>query len=231
MTEFPVTNPNKPLTTAGYIAKHHGHKLLIATVILAILVISLGGFSVWAFANYVDQKDNVDSIVATQVADEVKKQQDADEVKFTAREKEPNREFAGPEDYGNLTFSYPKTWSLYVYKDAANGGNFEAYFNPISVPTISTSQQFALRVLIQETDYEKVIASYSSLVSKGDLDKSSVTTASGAKGTRLDGAFSKDIHGSAVIFKIRTQTLTIRTDSVTFTADFDALVQTIKFNQ
>jgi hypothetical protein len=67
------------------------------------------------------------------------------------------------------------------------------------------------------------------LVNKGDL-KSSAVQINGEAGTRLDGAFSKDIRGSAVIFKIRDKTVTIRTDADTFKADFDALVATIKFN-
>jgi hypothetical protein len=62
------------------------------------------------------------------------------------------------------------------------------------------------------------------------LNSSSVA-ANGVNGTRFDGAFSKDIRGSAVIFKIRDKTLTLRTDAETFKNDFNSLVPTIKFNQ
>jgi hypothetical protein len=61
--------------------------------------------------------------------------------------------------------------------------------------------------------------------------KSSAVKADDQNGTRLDGSFSKDIRGSAVIFKIRDKTVTIRTDADTFRADFDALVATITFNK
>jgi len=67
-------------------------------------------------------------------------------------------------------------------------------------------------------------------VKKGDL-KASSTKADGNNGTRLDGNFTKDIRGYAVIFKIRDKTLTIRTDANTFLSDFDKLISTIKFNE
>ena len=156
---------------------------------------------------------------------------DSDEAKFIARDKEPNREFVGPDDYGRLTFNYPKTWSVYVSQDVTQGGGtYQAYLNPVSVPVVSASQQFALRVTIEQKDYDTVISSYASLVKKGDLH-SSVVSVNGSNGTRLDGNFSKDIRGSAVIYKIRDKTLTIRTDADTFKPDFEALIATIKFNQ
>ncbi len=203
---------------------------MISSIGLIVLSTGLAALSVWAFMNYTDQKNNVDTIRDTAVAAAKKEQSDSDEVKFTQRDKEPMRQFNGPSDYGGVTFDYPKTWSVYVNDDASSGGTYEAYLNPVAVPPISSSQQFALRVTIEGKDYDKVLSDYDSEVKKGDLKTSSVT-ADGSSGTRLDGAFSNDIHGSAVLFKIRDKTLTIRTDANTFTADFNALIATIKFNQ
>jgi hypothetical protein len=203
---------------------------MVTTIGLIVLSVGLAVFGAWAFMNYSDQKDNVDTKIATAVAKAEKDQADADDLKFIQRDKEPMRQFTGPDDYGRVTFDYPKTWSVYIDKDALSGGDYEAYLNPIVVPPISSIQQFAIRVLIEEKDYDKVIATYDSLIKKGDLRSSSVT-ADGTNGIRLDGSFSKDIRGSAVIFKIRDKTLTIRTDANTFTADFDALIATIMFNQ
>lgn len=230
MAEFPFSSTSQPVSATDSLVKKHGHKLLISTIFLAVFAIVISVFAAWAFVNYLNQKSNVDSKIAVAKVDAEKAQADSDAVTWAKMEKEPNREFAGPEDYGSLSFSYPKTWSVYVNKDASNGGDYEAYLNPISVPTVSASQQFALRVLVQGSDYDKIVASYGALVTKGDLHSSSVTV-NGAKGTRLDGNFTKDIRGSAVIFKIRDKTLTIRTDAMTFKTDFDALIQTIKFNQ
>jgi hypothetical protein len=206
-------------------------KRIIVIIALSIFGAAALVFGVWSFINYNEQKSNVDGKIDEAVATAKKTQADSLEAKFLARDKEPNREFVGPDDYGRLTFNYPKTWSVYVNKDASTqGGTYEAYLNPVSVPAVSDKQQYSLRVTIEEKDYDKVIASYASLVKKGDLRSSSVS-ANGANGTRLDGSFSKDIRGSAVIYKIRDKTLVLRTDADTFKPDFDALITTIKFNQ
>lgn len=203
---------------------------LIAIIGLVILVLGFGSTAIWAYVNYNQQKTNVDGKVDLAVAQAKKDQADTDETKFAEREKEPNREFVGPDDYGRLTFSYPKTWSVYEAKDVTqSGGTYEAYLNPVTVPPISTRQQYALRVTIEEKDYDKVVSSYESLVKKGDL-RSSVASANGHSGTRLDGSFSKDIRGSAVIYKIRDKTATLRTDADTFKPDFDKIIKTIDFN-
>ncbi len=207
------------------------NNLLIATIGLSILSAAACAAAVWGIINYNAQKTDVNGKIASAVAVAKKTQADSDEAKFAARDKEPNRQFVGPDDYGRLTFNYPKTWSVYVDQDASNGGTYSAYLNPISVPPVSNStQQYALRVTIESKDYDKVIAGYENLVKKGDLVASAVT-ANGASGTRLDGNFSKDIRGSAVIYKIRDKTATLRTDADTFKPDFNALVATIKFNQ
>jgi hypothetical protein len=203
---------------------------MISTIGLIVLAIGIGALSIWLYSNYYDQKTNVDSKVSDAVAIAKKSQADMDEKKFTERDKEPNREFVGPDDYGHVTFDYPKTWSVFINKDSTDGGTYEAYLNPVNVPPISTSQQYAARVTIEQKDYDRAVSSYESLVKRGDLKSSSVK-ADGASGTRLDGSFSKDIRGSAVIFKIRDKTLTIRTDAETFTSDFNKLVTTIKFVQ
>lgn len=210
--------------------KGAANHLFVAVVLLALVSALAIGLAVWGIVNYLDQKSNVDGKVSDAVATAKKEQADSDEVKFTARDKEPNRQFVGPDDYGRLTFNYPKTWSVYINKDASNGGTYEAYLNPVSVPAVSSAQQYALRVSIEEKEYASVLGSYDSLVKKGDL-KSSAVSAEGSNGTRLDGKFSKDIRGSAVIFKIRDKTVTLRTDADSFKTDFDALIKTIKFNQ
>jgi hypothetical protein len=205
--------------------------LLIATIGLTVLVIAAGSAAIWAYVNYTDQKNNVDSKIAAAVIEAKKTQGDEDEKKFTERDQLPYRQFTGPDDYGRLTFDYSKQWSVYVAKDVAKGGTYEAYLNPGVVPPVgSQTTQYALRVTIEDRDYDAVLSTYDGLVKKGDL-RSSATAANGINGTRFDGSFSKDIRGAAVIYKIRDKTVTIRTDADTFKPSFDTLIQTIKFNQ
>ena len=202
---------------------------LIVGIIFIVTTVGLGGAFTWALMNYFDQKDNVDTKVSSAVTTAVKKQADTDAATFEAQDKKPNRQFAGPEDFGAVRFDYPKTWSTYVSNDASVGGTFQAYLNPVAVPPVTGNAQYALRVTIETKDYDSALSQYTSLVKKGDL-KSSTIKINGVDSIRLDGSFSSNIRGSAVVFKIRDKTVTIRSDADTFKTDFDALVATIKFN-
>jgi len=202
---------------------------LIAIILLIIGMLILTGLAVWLFLQYNEQKSNVDAKIDTAVAKAERDQSETETLKFAEREKEPNRDFVGPEDYGRLSFKYPKTWSVYIAKDASKGGTYEAYLNPVSVPQVSSTERYALRVVIEEKDYSTVISSYDTKVKKGDL-KSRVVTANGQSGTRFDGTFSKNVRGSVVIFKVRDKTLSVFTDAETFTPDFNKLIKTIEFN-
>jgi hypothetical protein len=203
---------------------------LIAIIALGILFLAAGSAAIWAYLNYTEQKTNVDGKVSLAVAEARKDQSDIESAKFAEREKEPNRQFVGPDDYGRLTFDYPKTWSVYVAKDVAEGGAYLAYLNPVTVPPVSEKQQFGLRVTIEQSDYDKVIKTYQARVDKGDL-RSGVFAANGNSGVRFDGNFTKDIRGAAVVLKVRDKTVTLRTDADTFKPDFENIIKTINFNQ
>lgn len=196
---------------------------------LAVLVLGLGSFGIWSFVSYQDAQSNVDSKIDVAVANAKKEQADEDDQKFSDREKEPNKTFKGPEDYCGLSFNYPKTWSAYIANNVTNGGDYEAYLHPSEVPPVGQDQQYALRVLIEQKDYDDVIGSYQAMVTKGTL-KSSVASSQGNEYQRLDGNFSKNIRGSAAIFKCRAYTITVRSDADTFKSDFDKIIQTITYN-
>lgn len=204
---------------------------MIAMILLGLGIFLLAGVSIWLFLQYTEQKNNVDGIAAERVATEVKKQSDKDLKEFLEREKEPNREFVGPDDYGRLTFNFPKTWSTYVDKDGKKEGVFEAYLSPGFVPPVNNpSERYALRVVIENTDFDQVIKKYEPQVKKGDL-RTSATSSNGQNGTRFDGNFSKDLRGAVVIYKVRDKTVSIFTDADTFKPDFENIIKTIKFNQ
>lgn len=229
----PVTGPYPPASQLPVQPVHHNYakKWVIMTFVFIFTTLALTVGGVWLYMNYRDAKDNVDSKVSTARAEADKERADKDAADFLEKEKQPNRQFVGPDDYGRLAFDYPKTWSVYEAKNAStSGGTYEAYFNPGVVPLIASDQQYALHVTIEQKDYDKVVDSYKSLVSKGDLKSSSVKIGD-QNGTRLDGSFTKDIRGSAVIFKIRDKTVTMRSDAATFTEDFNKLIATINFNK
>ena len=203
---------------------------MILAIVFIVTTLAAAGFATWSFVNYRDQKDNVDAKVSTAVAAAVNEQAKKDDADQLEKDKQPNRQFAGPDDYGHLTFDYPKTWSVYLANDASDGGTFEAYLSPVVVPAVSDDERYALRVTIEDEDYDKVVDSYNKSVSDNDLKATAFKLNDTVTGTRLDGNFSKDIRGSAVIFKIRDKTVTLRTDADTFSDDFNKLIQTIAFN-
>lgn len=230
----PQQNFQQPVAPVGSSPKPPRQSRPLLWVILSIVFIvltlaALGAF-VWAYLNYVDNRDNVDTKVASAVATAEKTQADKLEAEFLERDKAPNRDFTSPEDYGTVSFDYPKTWSVFVDKDGSSTSAYQAYFNPIAVPSISSTERYSLRLSIESRDYDAAVKSYDALVKRGDL-KVSIIKIDGQDATRLDGNFTKDIRGSAIVFKIRDKTATLRTDADTFKADFDALIASITFNK
>lgn len=206
------------------------HPLLVSSIILGVLAVVFAGFSIWAYTSYVDHRDNVAAKVEAAVTEAKKEQSAADEKLYLEREKEPYLQFAGPDDLGHVTFSYPKTWSLYIAKNGSGGNEYEAYLNPLSVPAVTSDQAYAARVVVNNNAYEESLEDFESAVKKGDL-KSTPITVNGFQGIRLDGVFSKSRSGSAVVFKVRDKTLIISTDSESFKGDFDnVIVKSLDFN-
>lgn len=203
---------------------------MISTIGLIILVLGFGSLAIWAYMNYNEAKTDIDGKIALAEAEAKKEQAEEDEAKFAEREKEPRREFIGPDDYGRLSFTYPKTWSVYVAKDAQKGGDYEAFLHPVQVPSLENqaTQQVALRLQIVDKDYDVYLKQYERLVSDGKL-RSSTVSVNGENGIRFDGDFTKDIRGAAVIFKIRDKTAVLRTDADTFKPDFETLIKTVTF--
>lgn len=204
--------------------------LLITSVILTLVSAGLGGVAIWAYGNYVDQRDHVNSKISVAVADAKKAQTVEDEKSFVEREKQPTRTFVGPDDYGRVTFQYPKTWSVYVGKDGKSGGSYEAYLQPGVVPPVATTTPFATRVIVESRQYETVLKNYEALIKSSAL-KSSPITIGEFTGVRLDGTFTKDRKGTAVVFKIRDKTLTVASDADAFRGDFlDTVLKSLTFN-
>jgi hypothetical protein len=81
-----------------------------------------------------------------------------------------------------------------------------------------------------DTNFDKVLGQYSGQLKKGELVSSSVEY-NGNSSTRLDGAFSKDLRGAVVLFKVRDKTVRFSTDADTFKPDFDAVLNTVKMIQ
>lgn len=200
----------------------------IAWIVSLATTIALLSFVIVITAVGIDLKYNFES-KAKQREDKAVAQVVAKmEAEFEQREKQPFRKFIGPDDLGQVSFQYPKTWSSYIAKE---GQPYEVMFNPTIVRHNSSNRRYALRLVIEGQQYERVIAKYDALIKKGDL-KQSIVTINGHKGTRLDGQFSNKITGSVVIFKIRDKTVTVATDAdQAFREDFNKIIASLTFNE
>lgn len=204
---------------------------LVVAIISSLLAVIFGGLAIWAFISYQGEKSDVEARIEQEASKQVKDQKEADTALYNAKLKEPYWKFDGPADYGGLSFKYPKTWDVYIASDGSDGKDYEAYLDKGTVPPVDDKQQFSLRVTITDTDYDKVVADYQDQIKKNEL-KSTPVKVNGQDGIRLDGNFTDDLRGSAVIYKIRDKTLIMQTDinSGEIKADFEALIKTITFN-
>lgn len=202
---------------------------LVAVIALCVLVVGLGSFGIWAYVAYTEAQSDVDDKISKAVAEAKLEQSEEDSKKFADRAKQPYKKFQAPDDYCAVAFQYPKTWSEYWSEQISNGSDFKAYFSPGYVPPVSNSEQFALRVTIEQKDYDDVLQTYDNRVKSGDL-KISTTSSGEEEGTRLTGDFSNDIRGDAVIYSCRDYTITVQTDADVFSEDFNALIRTLTYN-
>ena len=204
----------------------------IAIIVLSLVAVTFIGLFIWMLMQYNEARDDVDGQISAAVAEAKDKQASELEAEFLEREKYPYKTFSGPVDYGQLTFEYPRTWSVYVAADAATGGNFNAYFNPGQVNTVAKDTINALRVEIRDKSFEEVSNEYQKYMNKKDsgLTVESVTV-NGVSASLYSGKIpDTDLNGYIVIFKIRDKTAILQTDSVLFKEDFDKLLGTVTFN-
>ena len=201
---------------------------MIGTIGCLVLFLIAGSLAIWMFMSYTQEKNNVDSKIAVEVARGKGEQAEIDQKKFSEEAKNPRIEFVSPNEYGRVSFMYPKTWSVYVDKDGSDRGDYKAYLHPVSVPSLSNKDsRFAFRLEIINQNMDTVLKPYQNKIKKGELTASS-TEFNGIAATRIDGAFEKDLRGSAVFMKVRDKTIHCSTDADTFKPDFETILGTIK---
>ena len=229
-----MPQPGQPVAAIPQIPvdKKMNRGTIIETIILiAVCLVAAAAivFAVIFFLRWNEAESNIDGKISAAVASAVEEQRAADEANFAEREKLPNLEFVGPADYGSVSFMYPRTWSIFVNRDASDGGDFEAFFNPVQVNPVSENTINALRFSILNRPIDQVHAQYDALVRNGDLT-SRVYTVGGITGTLYEGAFNPFITGIALVMKINDKTAIIRTDAEIFRQDFTKLITTIRAN-
>lgn len=202
----------------------------IIIIVLILIAITFIGLFIWMFGQYTEARDDVDGQIARAVAaakDETTAKMEAD---FLESEKKPYRLFSGPVDYGELSFEYPKTWSLYIAASAVRGGDYEAYFNPIQVDAVSNETVFALRLKIRNQSFEAVTSSYQDSVKSGKLEVKTVMVNDTSANYYTGLIPGTEFNGIIVVIKIRDKSAILQTDSMLFEEDFNRLLETVAFN-
>ena len=205
---------------------------IIKTILLIFFVLTslVAGYFIYYFYNeYTIARTDVDAQIAEAVAKAEKDKISELEAEFAEREKNPYSTFSGPEDYGELTFSYPKTWSVYINKDASKGGDFEAYLNPGTVSPVSNTTINSLRVTISTKSIDSFDKTYQGYVSKAIMT-AEVKTIGGETATVYKGTLPSKLVGAVAIFKLRDKTVLLQTDAEIFFDDFNRILETVKYN-
>ena len=229
-----VASAQPPVEFPVYRAESSPVKTIII-VVLVLICLGLSALSAYLYIQYSDVRTDVDGQISAAVVEaehdltlELQRQ-------FEEQEKLPNRTFSGPEDYGNLSFPYPKTWSLYEEKDASSGtGDYVAYLNPLGVPASPSSNDTvtALTVIIRTATYEKVNATYEAAVKKGTMTATTRKINGGASEAVIyRGTVKRDFSGIVVLMKIRDKTAILQTDSAeVFESDLTNILDHLTFN-
>lgn len=211
----------KKLDQAGVL-----NALLIPFIMIMVFFLAAAGFATWAFMSRQDYKNNSDSKVTKAV--DVAKQQTSTQKdnEFVQKEKEPLKDYKGPEAYGSLDVKYPKTWGAYISEGKNSAMPIDGYFNPDFVPGIADGTIYALRVQVVSNTYASQLQQFSVLAKSGKVQVAPFKAAKvpSIVGSRIDGEIVIGKQGSMIILPIRDKTLKIYTEANQFKGDFNNII-------
>lgn len=182
-------------------------------------------FGFWAFSERNTYKNDTDELIDDAVVIAVQDAETAKDVEFTEREKLPTRTFTASATYGSLSFSYPKTWSVYL-EESSSGVVVDIYAHPNVLPGFKSEQPYALRAEITSTSYEREVEDLEREIADGSL---SVTAFRPDKvrsvlGIKAEGEIRRDVQGAIVLLPLRDRTIKVYTESREFLNDFNAII-------
>lgn len=176
-------------------------------------------FGVWAFNGRQQYKNNANTLIATAV--QVAKTNEAaiKDQQYQVASQNPFISYTGPQQYGSVYVSYPKTWSGYVDASGGGGGLLEEYFNPGVLPPIEAPDSiYALRIEVNSNSYSSNLATFTSNQQSSNLTITpySLPKVSSVIGVMVQGQIEPNMQGTLVMFPLRTNTLEIWTESTQY---------------
>lgn len=201
--------------------------LLISVILLAILFVAAGIFAVWAFSSRQDYKNNVAAKVSTAVAANTKTVQTKDAAQYAEAAKQPLKTYVGPDASGSVHIMYPKTWSAYI-NTSDSGTPLDAYFHADYLPSVDdSSNTFNLRVQVNSSSYDSVVNQFDGQVQQGQATATpyKLPKVPSVVGMKFDGqVFDNNASGSLVVLPLRSQTLEIWTNNMSYVSDFNTYI-------
>ncbi len=210
----------------------------VSLVLSIVLLVSAIGFGVWAYGGRQDYKNNTDAKIADAVTIAQKQEGITKDKQFAEESKNPLKIYSGPQAYGSIVLSYPKTWSGYVADsssdNSSNSTPVDGYFHPGVVPSITDQASvFSLRVQVLSQSYSQTLDNINqsqqsnnpAVIKPYALPKLPKTV-----GVKLTGALpindssNNDKTGTMVILPLRSQTLELWTEGSQYTNDFNKYI-------
>lgn len=205
-----------------------GVGVLMAIVLLSLGLLGSGAFGVWAFGQRQDYKTNVDQKIAAAVAVNTKSVQAADAKTYAEQAQYPLKTFTGPEAYGSVVLTYPKTWSAYNASTSNSSGTpVDFYAHPDVVPAVSSdSSSFALRMQVVNQQYATFTKQYANQLKQGTVAIKAYALPNNktVTGVRIDGQITTKKQGTIVLLPLRDKTLKIWTESTSYSDQFDKII-------
>lgn len=202
--------------------------LMIPLIVSVVLVIGLAVFGSWSYLQYLDQKNNVEATVETAVTEAEVAQKTVLEAEFAEQSKKPNVKWVSAASIGSIELTYPRTWSGFVDESDSGSNPLNGFFHPKVVP--ADGANYALRILVDEKDYTREVASYDQEIEKGVVKAKAITRA-GVTGVRLEGEIDTKYSGAIVIFPLRDKTVRIWTESDVYLPDFNKIISSLTFEK
>lgn len=205
-------------------------KSWIIAVLMTVGFVTALGFGLWAFMGKQENQTNLDKKIADASAVAVAKAEEAKEKVFTEREKDPFKTYTGSATFGSLSFSYPKSWS--IYQDEKTSDTILNFFGqPNFISGLESSSVFAFRAQILSSSYDSEASKLQKLVESGKLtvvafQPKNVPTTVGLLAT---GELAKDKVGRLLILPQRDKTFKFWTESNDYLNDFNRIIETINF--
>lgn len=205
-------------------------KWIIGVVVLAVLLLGALGFGIWAFGERQNYKNNVDGIVADAVKVAEKETTDKNNKVFAEELKNPFKSYVGPESYGSVKITYPKTWSGYINNGDSSRAAVDMYFHPDIVPASGRSGEntvaVALHIQVVDQAYDKLVVARNSAVKSGKLTAApyALPKMPSEPGMKFVGQLDNKVNGTEIVLPLRDKSIVITTQTDTYLNDFNNII-------